>query len=473
MSEDDNTDYIQTILIILFIIIIIFDIIGKIVFIIIAIKRLIKIHIDMKVNDKYLSRSTIDNSILIKVYKTKWTCCSMLKFIFSKIIALIYLSLILIKTLKKNGGNKIVIDDLMFYNKFIIIFYIYCSINFIAWIISIRLYYKEYRIYKDQTRNVLRIFWILNFVFYIFEVLTKFFLIKEKKELFSKDISTLLKFPNFGFIILFAVISFIYFNLFLLAIFHPYDISIEIKNIKYNSNDIQNPKDDDLLSESLLDEDFDSNEYQNNNSIKIQIPNTGLLNKKRYNIELKIKTTDFTKLDFKIKIQNELYTKAVKTCYVCNFNEIALKHYNNKKSSSEILNCIKQAYNISLTLNPKRNSYKGNKKDTNVLAFLYLELIKLDVGFLLDLIIFLDIKNDELINDLKKKYSSIYKENPNLNREIERMDSSKSVIQEDSSFIDSSSSSQKKSVDNNIVLSENKDNDNIINNKDLPSAKTN
>ena len=136
-----------------------------------------------------------------------------------------------------------------------------------------------------------------------------------------------------------------------------------------------------------------------------------------------------------MKIQNVNYIKAKNTTYVCNFNEIILKYYINNNKSTNILNFIKQAYNISLTLNPKRNSFNGNKQYTNVLAILYLEIIKIDNEFLLDLINFLEINDDELINILNKKYISIYKQNPSINKEIERLDTSRSIFSnsEDSS----------------------------------------
>ena len=135
---------------------------------------------------------------------------------------------------------------------------------------------------------------------------------------------------------------------------------------------------------------------------------------------------------------------------MCNFNEIILKHYTNKSSSKEVLNLLKQAYNISLTLNPKRNSFIGDKKETNLLAHIYIELIKQDNRFLLDLLTFLEIKDNEIINALSQKYTSIYEENPLIKKEIERMDSFRSIFNysNESGYVDTSlTSNEKKSID--------------------------
>ena len=405
------------------------DNVFKLIFFVIGIKRILKINSNMKIDNNYLSLySNVDNSILKKITKEKWTFCSMLKFIILKLIVLIYLSLIIVYVLNNELWNINNIIDLVFLTNYI--FYIYCSINSVTWIIFIRIYYKEFRIYKDQTWYGIRTFWILNSIIIIIEIIFIYYIINKQP---------IYDFPNIIFFILFSSVGILSFLLFLLAICHLYDISVKQKTI-YSKNDTLNETQistdfqDDLMSnsdENNENENFsDELNYQKLSKISIDISENI-----KYDIILKIRTKDFSKLVFKLKIQNVNYIKAKNTTYVCNFNEIILKYYMNNNKSTNILNFIKQAYNISLTLNPKRNSFNGNKTYTNILAILYLEIIKIDNEFLLDLINFLEINDDELINILNKKYISIYKQNPSINKEIERLDTSRSIFSnsEDSS----------------------------------------
>ena len=127
------------------------DIIIKIIFIVIGIKRLLKIKKDMNIEKKYLLYQNLENSQL-KISKEKWTCPSMIKFIFNKIIVLLYLSLIIIFSIN-----------------FDIIHNIYYIISFITWLISTRLFYKEFRIYKDQTWNGIKHIRISKYIiFFLF-----------------------------------------------------------------------------------------------------------------------------------------------------------------------------------------------------------------------------------------------------------------------------------------------------------------
>ena len=405
------------------------DNVFKLIFFVIGIKRILKINSNMKIDNNYLSLySNVDNSILKKITKEKWTFCSMLKFIILKLIVLIYLSLIIVYVLNNELWNINNIIDLVFLTNYI--FYIYCSINSITWIIFIRIYYKEFRIYKDQTWYGIRTFWILNSIIIIIEIIFIYYIINKQP---------IYDFPNIIFFILFSSVGILSFLLFLLAICHPYDISVKQKTI-YSKNDTLNETQistdfqDDLMSNS--DENNENENFSDElNYKKLSKISIDISENIKYDIKLKIRTKDFSKLIFKLKIQNVNYIKAKNTTYVCNFNEIILKYYMNNNKSTNILNFIKQAYNISLTLNPKRNSFNGNKKYTNVLAILYLEIIKIDNEFLLNLINFLEINDDELINILNKKYISIYKQNPSINKEIERLDTSRSIFSnsEDSS----------------------------------------
>lgn len=436
----------ENIIKILFQIIIVSDIIFKLFIIFIGIKRLLKIKKNMKIDNKYIYYSSLNNSNVHKIIKNKWTFFSMVKFIINNLIVLIYLFLIIINIFNNKLWNYDTIIDKIFVLNFI--FYIYCIISVITWLISSRLFYKEFRIYKDQTWYGIRTFWIINSIIIISEIIFIFFII---------NIQLLFDFPNYIFFILLLSITLFSIILFFLSIFHPYDIIIKKSKIISKNENILNETQistnfqEDLNSNSNSELDNESEIYsQNMNNIIIELQNNEINNNKQYNIELKIKTKDFIQLIFKIKIQKNKYKKSKKSLYVCNFNEIILKHYTNKSSSKEVLNLLKQAYNISLTLNPKRNSFIGDKKETNLLAHIYIELIKQDNRFLLDLLTFLEIKDNEIINALSQKYTSIYEENPLIKKEIERMDSFRSIFNysNESGYVDTSlTSNEKKSID--------------------------
>ena len=420
------------------------DIIIKIIFIVIGIKRLLKIKKDMNIEKKYLLYQNLENSQL-KINKEKWTCPSMIKFIFNKLIVLLYLSLIIIFSIN-----------------FDLIHNIYYIISFITWIISTRLFYKEFRIYKDQTWNGIRIFWILTFILNILElanILYFFFSENDKKISFSDF--------KFLIVILFSTICFISFILFLLAIIHPYDVSIE-KKIKEEEKIINDDPNDTRISTEIQDELFNSDDefmneedisFHNLENMKIEVNDNEGLNLKQYNIELKIKTLDFKQLIFSLKIQKVKHKRIKLPINVSNFNEVILKYYKKRDISKDIINLLKQAYNISLTLNPQRNSFTGDKKNANLLAHLYREIIKKDNQFLLDLLYFLKIKSNDLINCLSDNYTSIYKDNPSVEKEIERIDTLGSIFDnfDDIGFTDITKTTikkQKSMEDNKFPKSE-------------------
>lgn len=432
---------------IIFQIIIDCDIVFKIFTIFIGIKRLLKINNNMKIDNKYLSY--LDNSKTKINAKNKWTFFSMLKFIINKLIILIYISLIIIYILDNTlWNNEIIIIDLIFYKNFI--FYIYCIICCIAWLISTRLFYKEYRIYRDQTWYGIRTFWIVNSIISIFKIILFFILSPSDKVYDSQNlIFLILTFFNY---FLFVILSG-------LAIFHPYDVLIEKAIKKKNENLItENNPHEDLVSNSIDDELENESEIslENYNNIIIEFRNNEQLeNNKLFSLELNIKTTDFYNLIFILKIQNIKYKKEKKCMHVCNFNEVIYKYYKNKKSPKDVLNLLKQAYNISLTINPQRNSFNANKKDVYLLAHLYIEIIKIDKGFLLDLIKFLKIDHNEIINILSNYYTSIFDEKPLIQKDIERMDSLRSIFNDESGYADTSlTSNKKKSIDEQRYNSE-------------------
>lgn len=445
----------EKVIMIIFQIIIDCDIVFKIFIIFIGIKRLLKIKNDMKIDSKYLSY--IGNSKTKINAKNKWTFCSLSKFIINKLIILIYISLIIIYIIDDTlWNNGIIIIDLIFYKNYI--FYIYCIICCIVWLISTRLFYKEYRIYRDQAWYGIRTFWIVNSIISIFKIILFFVLVPNDNVYDSKNII---------FLILTCSIYFLFAILSSLAIFHPYDVLIEKTIEKKKSENIitENNLKEELVSNSIEDEIENESEIsiENYNNILIEFPNNNQLgSNKQFSIELNIKTLDFHNLIFILKIQNIKYKKEKRCIYVCNFNEVILKHYKNKNTSKDVLNLLKQAYNISLTINPQRNSFNANKKDVSLLAHLYIELIKIDKGFLLDLIKFLKIDHDDIINTLSNYYTSIYDDKPLIEKDIERMDSLRSIFNDESGFTDTSHSSNKrKSINERRYYSEDiKDNSN-------------
>ena len=436
------------------------DFLIKIIFIIIGIKRLLKIKKDMSVEKKYLLYQNLE-SFQFQIIKEKWTFPSMVKFISNILIVLLYFSSMIIYiifyVIKDNfndndNDNK---NDLDSFLIFIMNVSVSC-ISFIAWVISTRLFYKEFRIYKDQTWNGIRIFWILNAIINIIElVLNSFYY--EYWSLNSFNVEIII--PG----ILLATISFISLIPFLLAIFHPYDVSL-IKQIKKEENIINDNRNETKISTDIQDdllinsEDEFGNEdeisFHKMETIKIELNDNEGFNKKEYYIDLKIRTKDFKQLIFSIKIEKVKHKRVKNPITVSNFNEVILKYYKNKNASKDVINLLKQAYSISLTLNPQRTSFTGEKKNTNLLAHLYGEIIKKDYQFLLDLLHFLKIKNDGIIKCLSdNNYTSIYEENPSIEKEIEKMDILGSIFDDfenvSISDINNSSIKKKKPLDNN------------------------
>ena len=413
------------------------DILIQILFIVTGIKRLIKIKKNMNVEKKYLSYSTIDNTQLIKADKQKWTFFSMLKFIINKIIVLLHFSSIIIYYLDLKFTEKLV---------FGLSFSLYCIVNCISWLMSTRLFYKEYRIYKDQTYKGTRIFWILIFIINAVELIIIFL----DYDNISKNIEDEIKL----LLIEILFVSKCAFDLILsiLAIFHPYDVSIQkIEKIeKKDINEVLNETTTSIeAKEGLIsnsEDEFVNDEdlsFINMESFTIELNDCEGFNKKQFDIELKIQTDDFKQLIFSLKIQKVKHKRVKLPINVSNFNEAILKSYTSKDISKELLNLIKQAYNISLTLNPKRTSFSGEKKNVNLLAHLYREIIKKENKFLLDLLEFLKIKSNDLIKCLSENFTSIYKENPNVEQVINRIDTYGSIL-DDIEFIDISKSPIKK-----------------------------
>ena len=432
------------------------DLFNKIIFIITGIRRLFKIKKDMNIDKKYLlySSSNMENPQLQKVNKQKWTFPSMSKFILNKLIILLYIAIFIVgfinidfKEDKKNCFLKETNQK--------IIFSIFCFISCITWLISTRVFYKEFRIYKDQTFKGIRIFWIINNIINIILIILIILNYLDINIIFeNNNDDDKIKIDKIV-LILFAIICSVSCILSLFAFFHPYDVSIEkrIKDEDDNNIDdgnvtrISTGLQDDLLFNS---EDEFANEeeisFHNMEAITIELNDSEGFNVKQYNIELKLRTQDFKQIVFSLKIDKIKHRRVKIPINVSNFNEVILKYYKNRNISKELLNLIKQAYNISLTLNPQRNSFTGDKKNLNLLAHLYREIIKKYNQFLLDLLKFLKIKTDNLINSLQENFKSIYDENPSVEQEIERVDSLGSIFDNfnDLGFTDINNSGEEK-----------------------------
>ena len=426
------------------------DVINKTIFIITGIRRLFKIQKDMNIDKKYLlySSSSMENPQFQKVNKQKWTFHSMSKFILNKLIVLLYIALIVINFISFDSNDK---EDDENGNEIIkknhekLYFCIYCSVSCITWLISTRVFYKEFRVYKDQTFSGIRIFWIINNIINIILIIL----------IYLKDSFDGTENKKLIISILFGVICLLSCILSLFAFFHPYDVSIE-KNIKDeedkniddgNVTRISTGLQDDLLFNS--EDEFGNEEeisFHNMEALTIELNDSEGFNVKQYNIELKLRTQDFKQIIFSIKIDKIKHRRVKMPINVSNFNEVILKYYKNRNISKELLNLIKQAYNISLTLNPQRNSFTGDKKNLNLLAHLYREIIKKYNQFLLDLLKFLKIKTDNLINSLQENFKSIYDENPSVEQEIERVDSLGSIFDNfnDLGFTDINNSGEEK-----------------------------
>ena len=426
------------------------DVINKTIFIITGIRRLFKIQKDMNIDTKYLlySSSSMENPQFQKVNKQKWTFHSMSKFILNKLIVLLYIALIVINFISFDSNDK---EDDENGNEIIkknhekLYFCIYCSVSCITWLISTRVFYKEFRVYKDQTFSGIRIFWIINNIINIILIIL----------IYLKDSFDGTENKKLIISILFGVICLLSCILSLFAFFHPYDVSIE-KNIKDeedkniddgNVTRISTGLQDDLLFNS--EDEFGNEEeisFHNMEALTIELNDSEGFNVKQYNIELKLRTQDFKQIIFSIKIDKIKHRRVKMPINVSNFNEVILKYYKNRNISKELLNLIKQAYNISLTLNPQRNSFTGDKKNLNLLAHLYREIIKKYNQFLLDLLKFLKIKTDNLINSLQENFKSIYDENPSVEQEIERVDSLGSIFDNfnDIGFTDINNSGEEK-----------------------------
>ena len=142
------------------------------------------------------------------------------------------------------------------------------------------------------------------------------------------------------------------------------------------------------------------------------------INNEVFNLFLKIKTNDFSKMFFIINVNNSKYYKQKTPSEITKFFINLKKCYKNKNYENNIINLVQQSYNISLTLNPRKNSFTGKMENLNTLSHLCNESIKTSNNYLLDLLLFLDLSNINLVQTLQNNNTeSVLEEFPNFEEE--------------------------------------------------------
>ena len=383
------------------------DIITKIISLILFIKRFYYILKDVK-NKSILSftynslKQENENNNWSKTSKFKLTINIILT-IFSFLIGIIphiYYFTYGFKSEECFCGNCVLYINMIL---------IYFSFEGLMWLLSSILFYKETNYYRNQSWNGLRFFWFSNGIFVFIKIAT-FIIIygKNYNTVFSYIINILLCLHFFLSIIL------LYY-----AIFRPYDftyrnieplINDEDTNNELNSISVDNSLldlNDDIDIDKKNDNDKDNDDNDNNFDSKddilysINIKNND--NKKPITIFLfiKIKTNEFRIFSFTVKLKEGKYKKEKSPSELCDFFKKLIKCYKSKKYPNNIINLIQQSYNVSLTLNPERNSYTGKKDSIKALTHLCNEIVKLSNNFLLDLLLFLDLSNIDLVHILQ------------------------------------------------------------------------
>ena len=369
------------------------DILFKLIFLFLAFRRIYIISKEMRQNP-ILSFVYLDNTISSDDRNKKWTAISIIKLILNILSILIYLSL---GILSVSGVYLGIILKNFTYQKLIL-----SSYNFFLFFIfltSTILYYKEFHSYRNQSWNGLRFLWFTHGIISI-AILINILIENSSNDYEKLDI-------------IYIIIFLISFILLFFAIFRPYDFtcvpSEKSKNSK-KSELLKNFKeDDDELMDSFDSSDenaelfikFDDNEKNNENT--------------SINFYLKIKTTNFKILVFEINIENVKYNQNKTPDQVSSFNENILKIYKQNKYSNIIINMIQQAYNISLTLDPQRSSFKEDKNSLKTLKKLYNEIIKISNNFLIDLLTFLEMCNNNLVSILNENnFFSVFDQYPEL-----------------------------------------------------------
>ena len=420
------------------------DIITKIISLILYIKRFSEISKERK-SKSILSLTYFENQSK-KDNNPKWTKTLTFKFIINILLTLLSLSLgilRLLKYLKDDNDNDCVFDNCLIHT---IIYVSYFTFEALIWLLSSILYYKEIKYYRNQSWNGLRFFWFTNGIFNFVKIATIIIIIK------NNDIK------NFygNYIIFFH--CFLSIILFFYAIFRPYDFSYSYKNIEKILNDdkFKNELNSVSYENSLLEytESFTYDDDYNPKdellyTITIKNKNKEIIKPTKVKLFLKIKTDDFSTISFILMLKNDKFDKDKFPNDICNFFKKLIKVYKYKKYENNIINLVQQSYNISLTLNPQRNSYTGKKESITTLMHLCNETIKISNNFLLDLLLFIDFPGNPVVQILQNNNVE------SLTEEIDNFDEE----DESESSIDNNNIS-KRNTSNNLNINES---NNLIN----------
>ena len=431
------------------------DIITKLISLILFIKRFC--YISKEVKNKYpLSLTYLNNSLKKEKENNNWSKTSIIKLIINIFLTVTSYTLAallsiynffgeenikIISDYLANNYNKDNNDNNTIKNIYNIIIIIYFSFEGIIWLLSSILHYKETKYYRNQSWNGLRFFWFSNGIYTFIKIATiTFIIIKSQNNDKDKDKNE----PIYTY----YIIYFIYFQsllsiiLLYYSIFRPYDFTY--KNIEQLLTEDEKNNELNSISRdnSLLDLTDNYDDDINNSYFKDddELYNINIKNNEKpiiIDILIEIKSYDFKNINFIIKLKDKKYIKKKSPSELCNFLKNLIKCYKNKKYQSNIINLIQQSYNISLTLNPERNSYTGKKDSIKTLTHLCNEAIKISNNFLLDLLLFLDLSNIDLVQLLQ---------NNNIESVIEDFENI-----EDESIFEINNNNTKKSINNNIL----------------------
>ena len=385
------------------------DIITKIISLILFIKRFSAISKEIK-NKTKISYPYLEPSFSSSKENGNWTCTSKFKLSINIIISILSFGIGILFYLKIKDEDRLN-DDCVFNDcdKYILILLIYFLFEGIIWILSSILFYKEIKNYRNQSWNGLRFFWFSNGTFNLIKIATIAFIIIDNEN------------DRFYGNYIICGHCFFSFILFYYSIFRPYDFKYRIID-HVNNKELSNELNPISNNSSFLDY-SGSYDYEENNIPKeellyrINIKNNDLNNQKPIEtyILVKIKTNDFSVFYFTIILKkSEKYNKVKNPYEISNFFKKLIRIYKYKNYESSLINLVQQSYNISLTLNPDNNSYTGKKESINTLAHLCNEAIKTSNNFLLDILLFLDLSEIELVQILQ---------NNNVETVMEQLDS--------------------------------------------------
>jgi hypothetical protein len=430
------------------------DIITKIISLFLFIKRLSAI--SKEVNKKSSLLPFYSDTLKKNQESNNWSKTSMFKFTINIILSLSSFFIAIVKLIfeyifkdKDSSDSSYSSTDNDQYSKDlieIIIFTVYFLFEGIMWLISSILYCEEINNYRNQSWNGLRFFWFTNGIFICIKIATLILVI------LNEDIEIQLILEGILFVIqfFFSIILFFY------AIFRPYDFRYSNIEQIFNEHCVNSENNSELNSISNDDSILEYNDILDNDDafkdesfynilIKNNLNNN---NPTKVSFYLKIKTNDFTALTFIIKSMKNKYIKKKTPSELSIFIKKIIKVYKNKKYENNIINLSQQSYNISLTINPRNNSFTGKKDSVNILTHLFNEIIKNSNNFLLDLLLFLDLSDIDLVELLK---------NNNITSSLDEVDEINDKDEYDS-CIEKSISTSKMKINNslNLTLNDNK-----------------